>query len=200
MKVHGNTGKTAYNKGQGRGYKWLLAHVDFDGEGCLTWPFTINRFWGRGTFGLDGEVHWAHRYMCKLVHGDPPPDKPYAAHECGNGHLACVHPKHVFWKTSSENAVDRRLHGRREGANGTRTYLTPAQVMEIRESKGKVAQFALAEKFQISRGSVEYWQRKTHEPLPFAMDAVNIKKRSGYYKDRTQSERNKRRASRISQL
>lgn len=169
----------AWNKGQGECLKWLLDHADHDGEGCLTWPFSVNRFWGRAQFGVDGKREWAHRYMCKLVHGEPPPDKPYAAHECGNGHLACVHPKHLFWKTSSENALDRRAHGRREGANGTRTYLTPGQVSEIRESKGIVAQFALAAKFGISRGSVEYWQRTTHEPLPFSENKYNVARRKG---------------------
>jgi hypothetical protein len=133
----------AWNKGDGTALKWLLKHVDYDGDGCLTWPFTVNRFIGRGTLGVDGDVEYAHRYMCMLVHGEPPPDKPYAAHECGNGHLACVHPKHLFWKSSADNAIDRRLHGRPEGAKGTRTSLTPAQVQEIRSSKGTVSQYAL---------------------------------------------------------
>lgn len=148
----------------GKGYKWLLEHVDYDGEGCLTWPFRVNPFWGRAQFGVDGKLEWAHRYMCKLVHGEPPPGKPYAAHECGNGHLACVHPKHVFWKSSSENAFDRRLHGRPEGGKGRRAHLTPEQIAEIQSSRGRVAQFALANKFGVSRGCIEWWQKQNRGP------------------------------------
>jgi len=169
--------KGAYNKGKGKCLAWLLAHVDYDGGDCLIWPFGTNKFIGRGTLGVDGKIHYAHRYMCILVHGEPPPDKPYAAHECGNGHLACVHPKHLFWKSSSDNAIDRRLHGRREGANGSRTYLTSEQISEIRSSKGITSQYELAQRFGISRGSVEYWQRSSHDPAPFSTDKYKIARR-----------------------
>src|SRR5579859_6085572 len=91
--------------------KWLIAHRNYDGEGCLIWPFGRIPF-GYGTvrFNGTGEHMSAHRYMCILAHGDPPAEGLHAAHDCGNGHLGCVHPKHISWKTVQENIDDRVRH------------------------------------------------------------------------------------------
>lgn len=154
------------NKGNGKAYRWLKDHVNHDGDGCLIWPFFRDPHYGRGRLGVEGEHLWAHRVMCELVHGPAPADKPLAAHSCGNGHLGCVHPKHLDWKDNSQNQIERRLHGRPEGAIGTRTRLRPEQIEAIREMKGKVPQLTMAKLMGVKRGTIEYWQRTTHDPLP----------------------------------
>jgi hypothetical protein len=49
--------------------------------------------------------------MCELVHGPSPSKKHQAAHNCGNGHLGCVNPSHLCWKTPRENSLDMWKHG-----------------------------------------------------------------------------------------
>lgn len=159
-------GKPSPLRGRGKYLAWLKDHVSYKGEGCLIWPFWTDPDHGRGKLGVDGKIYWAHNYMCFLVNGPAPEGKPQSAHSCGNGHLGCVHPEHLSWKSNSENQIDRRAHGRPEGARGPRTHLTPAQVATIRDMKGKVPQFTLAKLVGVKRGTIEYWQRHDRPPIP----------------------------------
>lgn len=170
-------GKPSPLRGRGKYLAWLKDHVDHQGEGCLIWPFWRDPDHGGGRLGVNGKIYWAHNYMCNLVHGPAPTDKPQAAHSCGNRHLGCVHPKHLDWSDNSGNQRDRRAHGRPEGGKGTRTHLTPAQVEEIRSAKGKIPQFTLARLLGVKRGTIEYWQRTTHAPLPQSTNPYNIARR-----------------------
>ena len=111
-------------RGQGGTRKWLLAHVDYDGDDCLIWPFARIQS-GRGHFGYEGKHYQAHVYMCELVNGPCPPGHE-AAHSCGRGHDACVHPKHLSWKTRAEN---RRIRLLMDGARG----LPAAQIPRSRK-------------------------------------------------------------------
>jgi DNA-binding transcriptional regulator YiaG len=165
-------------KGKGPGVLWIKEHMNYQGDDCLTWPYTIDPFYGRGRCSYNGKLYWAHRLMCEFVHGDAPEDRPQAAHSCGNGHLGCCNPRHLSWKTNSENQIERREHGRPEGGKGTRTYLTPDQISEIRTSKGIIPQLKLADKFGVKRGTIEYWQRHNRAPRPFSINPNNIKRRS----------------------
>jgi|SRR5882672_8399638 len=154
-----------YLKGKGPGLLWLKANLDYQGESCLTWPFFLDPDHGRGKLSVDGKLYWAHHYMCILVNGPAPDELPQAAHSCGNGNCGCVDPRHLNWSDNSGNQTDRRTHGSPEGGKGTRTHLTPAQIAEIRTAKGKIPQFTLARLIGVKRGTIEYWQRTTHEPL-----------------------------------
>ena len=147
-------------KGKGPGVLWIKAHLDYQGDDCLPWPYTLDPFYGRGRCSYNGKLYWAHRLMCEFVHGEAPEDRPQAAHSCGNGHLGCCNPKHLSWKSNSENQRDRRAHGRPEGAIGRRTRLDDDQIRAIQEAKGKVSQIALADQFGVKRGTIEYWHRK----------------------------------------
>ena len=57
----------------------------------------------------------AHRVVCRLAHGEPPPDKPQATHSCHN--KWCINPRHLRWGSAKDNAADyqqlRRTHGGR---------------------------------------------------------------------------------------
>ncbi|WP_172751206.1 hypothetical protein [Ensifer sp. LCM 4579] len=135
---------------QGEPLQWLLDHVSYEGPGCLTWPFAVFPN-GYGIFSEGG----AHRTMCTLANGDPPTPLHYAAHDCGNGQDACVHPKHLYWATPQENTMDRYRHGTMLfGERGTSAKLTALQVHEIRSLKGKESQRKLAQRYGVSKSLV----------------------------------------------
>jgi hypothetical protein len=138
-------------RGEGRGVRFLHLLVGYNEDTCVTWPFARNHN-GHGQFGLDGGVYRAHRYMCELANGPPPTPDHEAAHSCGNGHNACVNPKHLSWKTRSGNQQDRVAMGRI--LQGSRFKLTPEKVAEIRSLEGKVTNTELARRFGVSRGAI----------------------------------------------
>lgn len=142
-------------RGGGKAFAWLYQHVNYSGDDCLRWPFHIDSRVGRGRLGHNGKLCWAHRVMCELAHGHAPEGKPQAAHNCGNGHLGCVNPKHLEWKSNQENCQDKSLHGRSRNKAGKRDLL-PAEILEIKFLKGKMAQTAIAERFGVSLSCVQY--------------------------------------------
>lgn len=153
---HHNGGR--HNKGNGDGINWLRAHVNHEGEECLRWPWSTDPRTGRGMVGYLGKVRWAHRVMCELVKGPPPTPKHQASHSCGKGHDACVHPKHLSWKTQSGNQLDRRKHGTHvNNDNGWDGKLSDSQVKEIIALKGQKTQREIAAIFGIGQSTVQYW-------------------------------------------
>jgi len=137
-------------KGEGKAYQWIQDHRDHSGEYCLIWPFYRNPN-GYGQLGYNGQSHWAHRFMCELVIGPPPSPKHEAAHSCGNGAGGCANPKHLSWKTKSENLLDCSEHGTQaRSTNGSKGRLTADQVEEIRALKGKKTQSEIAIIFGVS--------------------------------------------------
>lgn len=147
------------NKGKGKCAAWVFDHIGYQGDDCLMWPYGRTTH-GYGQLGYMGEMYAAHRFMCELAHGKAPADKPQAAHSCGNGHLGCCNPKHLSWKSNSENQRDRRAHGTQKGGIGTRTRLTQDQIERIWRSPGKETQFGLAAELGVKRGTIEYWLRR----------------------------------------
>lgn len=143
-----------YNKGAGQGLQWLRDHVDYDKHYCLIWPFARVR--GYGHVSVDGVLHYAHRYMCQIAHGEPPSSDHHAAHSCGRGDDGCVNPRHLSWKTQSENEIDKRRHGtsRAVTSEGLRYKLTAEQVAEIRAMRGTKTQAELAKMFGVSRRNI----------------------------------------------
>lgn len=106
--------------------------VPYEGDDCLFWPFHRNEH-GYGEMTYDGVYQKANRVACILVHGQPPTPKHEAAHECGNGHLGCVNPGHLSWKTHKDNMADSLRHGTRvRGSKAPQSKLTEDDVREIR--------------------------------------------------------------------
>lgn len=130
--------------------EWLVAHKDYDGEGCLTWPFGCDPD-GYGQVKAFDRVRKAHRVMCEIVNG--PGGKLQASHTCGNGAGGCVHPKHLVWKTNGQNQLDRAKHGTKNTWS-RHGKITPQQRSEIVALKGKMKQADIAKKFGISRSRV----------------------------------------------
>lgn len=147
-------------RGTGRGIKWMLAHVSYQGDDCLIWPFA--RGDGYGNIGYYGKIYRSHRFMCKLAKGEPPTPKHQAAHSCGNGRNGCVNPRHLSWKTNGENQLDRRKHGTvaRGGRQKDGTYghpkITPEQDAQIRELSKTMTQMQLAEMFGVTHSTIQY--------------------------------------------
>lgn len=153
-------------KGSGKGIRWLQEHVGYQGDGCLQWPFSRDQRVGRGQVWDGSAVRWAHRIMCILAHGDPPTPKHQAAHECGKGHYGCVNPKHLSWKTNSQNQLDRRKTGNMlRNRRGTRTVLTQDQIDAMRALYGTKTQVDIAKQFCVSLGCVQYWLKYRAERL-----------------------------------
>jgi hypothetical protein len=151
-------------KGNGRAIKWVLKHQSYPhNDWCLMWPFY--RLRGYGSFGYLGKQYYAHRFMCELTHGAPPSPKHQAAHSCGNGHLGCVNPNHLSWKTQSENQLDCREHGTQAKHNGgNKGRITRAQAAEIRALKDIALQREVAEQFAVSESTVsDIWLNRTHK-------------------------------------
>lgn len=133
---------------KGSGQKWFDAHVGWkEKDECLIWPFGVNEF----GYAMSGKHRRMYREMCQAVNGPPPSAEHEAAHECGNGHLGCINPNHLSWKTHQQNADDRVAHGRQHrGTLTPNSKLTEVAVLEIRKSKPHTKETALlAEKFGI---------------------------------------------------
>lgn len=156
-------GPNSGNRGKGAGIAWLRARVNYRGDDCLPWPMNIDTRVGRGRCGYNGKLYWAHRLMCILAHGEPPTSKHQAAHNCGNGHLACRNPRHLEWKTNQENSIDRETHGNGRKPGGKRM---PAEVLaRLKSRKGKQTQVATASEFGVSLSLVQYhWHGKERWP------------------------------------
>ncbi|NTG48577.1 hypothetical protein G6M04_14385 [Agrobacterium rhizogenes] len=150
----------AGNHSPGESLEWLKQHVDFEGPNCLFYPFQNVRY---GKVQIDGKSYNANRIMCTMAHGDPPTPEHEAAHLCGNGHLACVHPQHLEWKTSTENQADRLAHDTHvRGERCKTSKLKVGQVRVIRSLKGTNTSRELAVRFGVDRSAIKaIWARRT---------------------------------------
>lgn len=99
--------------------------LPYDGEDCLLWPFARCEN-GRARMKFDGRTRIVSRVVCRLTHGEPPTPEHQAAHSCGRGHLGCVAPGHLSWKTAAGNQQDSMAHGT------SLAKLNEAAVREIR--------------------------------------------------------------------
>lgn len=121
------------------------------GEDCVNWPYWTGAN-GYGMLTVAGRKVVATRYICQLAHGAPPDDSFEAAHSCGNGHLGCINPNHLSWKSHIDNEADKKEHGtsNRGQRNGS-AKLTEADAIAIFQLKGTMTQDAIASKFGVSR-------------------------------------------------
>jgi hypothetical protein len=123
---------------------------------CLTWPYAKNSK-GYGSLCVDGKMVRTHRYVCELLHGAPPTPEHEAAHSCGKGHLGCIAPGHLSWKTRVENMADKLVHGsHNRGERHNLVKLTEAAVREIISLRGEETQSRLAERFGVAQQTIAH--------------------------------------------
>lgn len=129
---------------------WLEERTQWQSDDCLIWPYSKNKG-GYGQVHFRGKQSNAHRAMCFLAHGEPPTSEHEAAHECGN--RLCVNPRHLSWKTSGANNMDKLKHGTMPvGERHWNSRLTDGQVRALREFAHTVRDRAvLGSLFGISR-------------------------------------------------
>lgn len=133
---------------------FLKYAASYQSDECLVWPFSRTAC-GYARIFYHGLNTRASRVVCELVHGAPPTECYEAAHSCGNGHLGCVNPKHLSWKTSAENKADQIMHGTRQALGSHwNAKLSEGDVREIIESRSCTPQAELAERFGVAVSTV----------------------------------------------
>lgn len=138
-RVHGDASFASWTE-YGKPLEWLENHKGHTGQECLTWPFATQK--GYGVIRKDGKNVAVHRLMCEAVNGPPPSQSHDAAHSCGNGHLGCVNPLHLIWKTRSENFADKVIHNTdNRGEKQWAHKLTRDDVISIRKRVSKGATY-----------------------------------------------------------
>jgi hypothetical protein len=139
----------------GHALEFLKSLVGTPETECITWPFkSKTRGYGRVKFG--GKMTIASRVVCEFAHGKPAVPTLEAAHLCGKGHLGCVNPNHLEWKTPLENEADKIPHGTLMiGAKNHKTVLEPQEVRAIRRALGRgETQASLAAQYNVNRGTI----------------------------------------------
>lgn len=133
--------------------------IPYSGDDCLVWPYGKNES-GYGKLWFNGQMRNVSRIICEMIEGPPPTAKHHAAHSCGKGHLACVNPRHISWKTPSGNAQDKFVHGtHNRGERHNMAKITEADVRRIRSLRGQMTQIELASMFGIGSAQVSLIQR-----------------------------------------
>ena len=129
----------------------VLAHT---GTECLFWPFSrVKR--GQAQIRYAGRPILVARLVCAHVHGAPPTGGHHAAHSCGKGHLGCVSPQHLSWKTPKENEADKKSHGTRIcGERSPLSKLTIHQVRRIRELGRTLSSAQIAQDFPVGARTI----------------------------------------------
>lgn len=121
------------------------------GASCVIWPFARNKY----GYAKNARSN-ATRVVCEKFHGKPPTRYHQAAHSCGKGHLGCISPWHLSWKTPKENCADT-LYVHKTASVGSRrpnAKLTEEKVLRIRAIGHKFTHGVLAEKFGVSRQGI----------------------------------------------
>lgn len=130
--------------------------LGYKGNDCLMWPYYRNDS-GYARINTKEGPRPVHRLVCIAVHGEPPSDGHIAAHECGKGHEGCVNPRHLTWKTSSENQLDKIRHGtHNRGSRHPLSKLSEEDVLDIRsmlESDG-LLQKEIAELYDVCPSTI----------------------------------------------
>lgn len=124
---------------------------------CWIWPYGKTTG-GYGSLSINGVKTYAHRAVCERKYGPAPEKDLEAAHLCGKGHLGCVNPHHLAWKTKTENKADDLVHGvRARGERAGHAKLSESQVREIRHAylNKQGSQSGLGKKYGVARSTIQ---------------------------------------------
>lgn len=124
-----------------------------DTQDCIIWPYAAGTV-GHGVMRVDGQQVSVTRLACERKWG-PPGEGVEAAHgPCHNPR--CFNPRHLSWKTTSENAMDKHRDGTMSlGSLHGMSKLTEDDVLEIRRlAESGMVKRRIAERFGISATNV----------------------------------------------
>jgi hypothetical protein len=153
-RAHGHPLAGRTPNGEPRSYFETVV-LNFEGNDCLIWPYGKYST-GYASMYQGGAMKPVHRLVCEAFNGPPPTKQHEAAHSCGKGHKGCVNPRHLSWKTCSENHADKLRHGtHNRGERSPRAKLTPSQVLEIRALQSTMSKCKLARLFGVSAAAVD---------------------------------------------
>lgn len=154
-RVHGDANIAKFIPARAGEPAKFIASVPDDGTGCVRWPYATNGV-GYAQINTAGRKKaLVSRIMCERRWGPPPSSRHVAAHSCGNGHLGCIAPWHLSWKTQKENIADMAAHGTRlRGSKSPWAKLTEEQVAKIRCLNGQMSQKKIGAIFGISQTMV----------------------------------------------
>lgn len=130
---------------------------------CWTWQQHLDSG-GYGAVRVKGRSLIAHRWVYESVKKEKIPEGMYIDHLCRN--KDCVNPEHLEPVSPAENT--RR---------GLLTILDEDAVREIRRSRDKISKYDLADKFEVSLGTIEnlwyvpdYWRGVKQKGKTLATD------------------------------
>lgn len=133
---------------------FIRSVMTYQGADCLTWPYGAAKN-GYGMVSHGGRMRYVHRLVCEAVKGHAPTPKHEAAHSCGRGGEGCVNPRHLSWKTRTENQADRLVHGtHNRGERQGMAKLTEADVRAIRQIGSAESLSAIGRKFGVHAKTV----------------------------------------------
>ena len=158
-------------KGDGKTHNWIQDHQNYPHDDwCLIWPFFRDKN-GRGVISVGGKRQYAHRAMCRIVHGEPPSPEHGTAHSCGNGHLGCVNPNHLSWKTQAENLKDCAQHGTQPRHHlGPRGHFSQEEVAQIRRLLQTQTQLSIAQLYGVTESTISDIARGRYYARPPKID------------------------------
>lgn len=138
----------------GTTYMRLLEVINDDPAECVFLPGSDGR---PVEVTHEGQRSRAHRVALELTVGGPPEGSPFACHECGNGHLGCVTPRHLRWDNQVGNMADKALHGTdNRGEKHPLSRFTEDDIRLIRHlvDTEQATQAALARRYGVSAGAI----------------------------------------------
>src|SRR5690606_37919256 len=110
---------------------------------------------GYAAINRNGRLVVASRLICEMINGEPASQEMEAAHSCGRGCDGCINPRHLSWKTRTENANDKIEHGTLPlGERHKSSKLTEREVLETRRIRAAKPQRKIAAMFKISQAQV----------------------------------------------
>lgn len=95
---------------------WQKVERHQDDE-CWPWTGAKLKKDGRGRFWFGGRMRVAPAVSLLLHSVDQPNQLHFACHKCDNP--KCVNPKHLWWGTVKDNAIDASKKGRLNGQSKT---------------------------------------------------------------------------------
>lgn len=171
LKRRGSVTPVPLRSERGEPMAFVRAALEAKTDDCIVWPFAKHDSTGYGMINVNGRCSRTHIVVCESVHKRPQ-GKYEVAHSCGN--RPCINPKHLSWKTRSENQMDRVMHGTsNRGQRQWNHVLTDQEVREIRtllETTG-LSQRAIGEKYGVAPKTIsdihtkKTWGWLTHDSL-----------------------------------